>query len=371
MTDKHTYPYTLTTPEPPLQYEEFEGARFAFVEWPAQGIPWGGDKDKSQDTSQDMSQDKDTLQDKRLPRGRVLMVHGFGEYTRVQNRLMDNLAQHGYESFSFDQRGAGKTSPGKQKGRTDESHTMRDLEHFVARNLQECKVNSVPLFLWGHSMGGGIVLSYACQGAQRLQVGGYAASGPLLALHKHSQPAAVTRAVAPLLAKCLPRTRIDTGLDLAGITSDAEYRAAMAEDPELVPLYGTFRQIYDFLERGKRLDPASASGAEYVRRNFPAAVPVSLFHGACDTINDPAASKRFVEACPARDKTLRVYEGMRHSIFSMESEDKVQRVFADFVAWLDERVAVVERSEAAGEAVAKSGENSDTERVGDGHPALA
>ena len=313
-----SYPYTLTTPEPELQYEDFDGARFGYVEWPAQGLPWGGEAESGG----------------ARPRGRVLLVHGFGEYTRVQNRLMDHLAQHGYESLAFDQRGAGTTSPGKLKGRTDEQHTMGDLEHFVAKSLAECEPRDIPLFLWGHSMGGGIVLSYACRGRARHKVRGFAASGPLIALHAHSQPAAVTRAVAPLLAKWLPRTRIDTGLDLEGITSDREYRTAMAQDTQLVPLYGTFRQIYDFLERGKLLD---RDGGAYVRKNFPADAAVAVFHGADDTINDPAASQRFIERCPATDKTLKLYKGMRHSIFSMESEDAVQQVFADFVQWLDQR----------------------------------
>lgn len=304
---KVDYPYKPVTSIPDLQYTDYDGARFAYIFWP---------HDRA-------------VQEQ--PKGRLLLIHGFGEYTRIQYRLMDHLAQAGYESFTFDQRGAGATSPGKLKGLTDEQHTFRDMEHFVARNLGECAASSTPLYLWGHSMGGGIVLNYALRGERRTEIHGYVASGPLIVLHPHSSPSAPVRFMAPALARCLPRFRIDTGLDFESITSDPRYRRFLQHDkPMSVPLIGSLRQIYDFLERGKRL----YDGVDTAR--YPAHIPLLLQHGDADTINDPKGSERFISnVSHAQDATLKTYAGARHSILSLETDAIFNAVFADLRHWLD------------------------------------
>lgn len=305
------YPYKCTTKEPPLEYSEFEGARFAHVLWPA-ATP--------------------------TVTARVLIVHGFCEYTQINHRLMDFLALHGYESFMFDQRGSGRTSPGKLRGHTDDAHVFRDLEHFVALNLDECRKARIPLVLFGHSMGGGIVLTYAFRGAQREAIAAYVACAPLLRLHRHSQPSWLVQRLAPLLARALPGFAIDTKLDLEGVTSDPAARAFLQADrPLSTPLVGTLRQIYDFLERGRVLteDVGGKVSGAFVRDR-----PVLLVHGEDDTINDPAASRTFVDkVCPAADKTLRVAKGARHSVLSLEKAEFFDREAGFLVEWLNERFA--------------------------------
>ncbi|CAB4257157.1 similar to Saccharomyces cerevisiae YKL094W YJU3 Monoglyceride lipase (MGL) [Maudiozyma barnettii] len=303
----YPYPYKIETEEPPLQYEEFDGAKFGYMLWPSHAA-----------TNQ--------------VKGRILLVHGFGEYTRIQYRLMDHLSQQGYESFTFDQRGAGVTSPDKTKGLTNELHTFKDLEHFIKKNLKETQASGIPLYLWGHSMGGGIILNYACQGQHKQDIAGYIGSGPLIILHRHSAPNKITQFIAPALANCLPNVTIDTGLDLDGITNDSEYRNFLAHDPMSVPLKGSFRQIQDFLKRGKRLYDDKGN---YIEKNYPTEKPIIIFHGADDTINDPHGSEVFIEKCPAADKTLRLLPGMKHSIFSLEKEPQVKAAFNELVTWLD------------------------------------
>ncbi|AJS33985.1 ABH_G0034100.mRNA.1.CDS.1 [Saccharomyces cerevisiae] len=301
------YPYKVQTTVPELQYENFDGAKFGYMFWPVQN----GTNEV---------------------RGRVLLIHGFGEYTKIQFRLMDHLSLNGYESFTFDQRGAGVTSPGRSKGVTDEYHVFNDLEHFVEKNLSECKAKGIPLFMWGHSMGGGICLNYACQGKHKNEISGYIGSGPLIILHPHTMYNKPTQIIAPLLAKFLPRVRIDTGLDLRGITSDKAYRAFLGSDPMSVPLYGSFRQIHDFMQRGAKL---YKNENNYIQKNFAKDKPVVIMHGQDDTINDPKGSEKFIQDCPSADKELKLYPGARHSIFSLETDEVFNTVFNDMKQWLD------------------------------------
>ncbi|KAL3234857.1 Monoglyceride lipase [Nakaseomyces bracarensis] len=298
------FPYTVQTTKPDLEYEEFEGAKFGYVLWKvAEGAP----------------------------KARLLLVHGFGEYTTINSRLMDHLALAGYESFTFDQRGSGVTSPGKLKGLTNEYHTFKDLDHFIEKNLKEC--GNLPLYLWGHSMGGAIILNYACHGKYREKIAGYIASGPLIILHPHSKPNKLTEWISPMLAKCLGKHRIDTGLDLDGITADPRYREFLQNDkPMSIPMYGSFEQIYDFLERGKRLYNDTNG---LVSKKYPKDKPVLVQHGQGDTINDPKGSEKFIELCPSTDKTLKTYKNARHSILSLETDESFNLVFSDLKKWLD------------------------------------
>lgn len=303
------YPYKTKTAVPDKKFIEFNGATFTTLFWPS------------------VSQAK--------PKGRVLIIHGFGEYTRLQHRLMDHLSQEGYESWTFDQRGAGETSQGKERGRTNEFHVFNDLDHFIELNLKETQEKGIPLILFGHSMGGGITLNYGIHGTHRDKISAYSTTGPLILLHPHTAPMSIVDLFAPLLAKTLPNFQINTGLDVDAIAGDNQYKKFLLRDEPLgMPLIGTLRQIYDFLQRGKKL---SENSDGYVTKFTEK--PLLLMHGGNDTINDPEATKQFFENSTLSDKELKLYPKMVHSLLSLENDQNFTKVFKDYTQWLDSRFA--------------------------------
>lgn len=325
------YPYQVQTNIPELQYEEFNDAKFGYMFWPVH--PTKIDKNDNHNQSEGSVEKEDQDQDGEKVKGRVLLIHGFGEYTKIQFRLMDHLSMNGFESFTFDQRGAGVTSPGKLKGLTDEYHTFNDLDFFIDRNLTDCESKGIPLFLWGHSMGGGICLNYSIQGKYKDRIAGYIGSGPLIILHPHTRPNKLTRMMSPMLASCLPKFKIDTGLDLDGITSDEKYKEFLKNDkPMSVPLVGSFRQISDFMKRGEKL---YKNQDNLIQNKCVKDKPFFIQHGQADTINDPKGSIKFIDDCPAVDKTLKLYPNMRHSILSLEKDENFDIVFNDLIEWLN------------------------------------
>lgn len=303
------YPYTPTTKVPKVLTESANGVVFTHMLWPS-----------------NLKDDQGAI----ITKARLLIVHGFGEHTQIYYRFMDSLSQLGIETFIFDQRGAGKTSPGKLKGRTNEYHTFNDLDYFIERNLKECDDRGLKLFLFGHSMGGGIVLNYGCTGKYKDRLAGILSTGPLIMLHPSSAPNKVLQFISPVLAGLLPTMKVDTRLDHHGITSHEDYRSFLQSDPMSTPLYGTFKQIYDFLQRGKRL----YQDKEYVQQ-FDR--PVFILHGQDDTINDPVASKKFIELCPYEDKQLKIYHEARHSL-CLEKEDVFVDVVKDILDWVTARI---------------------------------
>lgn len=82
-------------------------------------------------------------------RGKVLFNHGFCDDSESFNDIWPELSKIGFEVISFDQRGVGKTSPGKLFAITNERLVYEDLDRiieFVTKNYSD------KLFLAGHSM---------------------------------------------------------------------------------------------------------------------------------------------------------------------------------------------------------------------------
>ncbi|SCV01465.1 LAME_0G16380g1_1 [Lachancea meyersii CBS 8951] len=305
--DPVPFPYECTSVNLNQLKHCFNGADFTYAKYPVSS--------SQNDSSRPVA------------RARVLIVHGFNEHVLLYSRLMDYLSRAGIETFIFDQRGSGTTSTGKLRGVTDEMHTFRDLDHFIEWNLQD-KAEQTGLFLFGHSMGGGIVLNYGCSGKFKDQIAGIVCTGPLVTLHPHTAPMAIVSLLSPLLAKLLPRFRIDTGLDLDATTSDERYREFLSRDPLTVPLYGSLRQIYDFLERGKRL----VRDKSYVSQ---LQTPILIFHGQDDKINDPAGSQKFFDLCTLSDKHLKLVPNARHSL-CLETDPIFEEMVEKMQEWVFE-----------------------------------
>lgn len=84
-------------------------------------------------------------------RGKVLFNHGFCDDVDNFNDVWPEVAEIGFEVVGFDQRGAGKTSPGKAYAVTNEEWVYKDLDRVVEYCLKDY---DGPLFLCGHSMVG-------------------------------------------------------------------------------------------------------------------------------------------------------------------------------------------------------------------------
>jgi acylglycerol lipase len=70
-------------------------------------------------------------------------------------------------------------------------------------------------------------------------------------------------------------------------------------------------------------------------KNFDA--PFLVQHGSLDRITDPKLSKSLYEESKSQDKTLRLYEGMFHSLLCGEFDENIDVVFNDSINWVLER----------------------------------
>lgn len=91
--------------------------------------------------------------------GLVIGVHGFAEHSGRYNDFGNYLSSNGYSLCMQDLRGHGLTASPKDLGYVDSFDLfLNDLEDFIEAMLKKTGFDSV--FLFGHSMGGLIVLHY-------------------------------------------------------------------------------------------------------------------------------------------------------------------------------------------------------------------
>src|SRR4030067_3356290 len=89
-------------------------------------------------------------------RGTVLLLHGLGEHSSRYTHLGGVLAERGFTLESFDLRGHGK-SEGKRGDTPSFEAYLKDIDKFL---LSIPDLLSKPHFLYGHSLGAILAISY-------------------------------------------------------------------------------------------------------------------------------------------------------------------------------------------------------------------
>jgi caffeoylshikimate esterase len=66
-------------------------------------------------------------------------------------------------------------------------------------------------------------------------------------------------------------------------------------------------------------------------------------HGKEDKVTDPKLSQMLYDESKSHDKTIRLYEGMWHSLIAGEPPENVRLVFDDSIQWILERADDTEK----------------------------
>ncbi|KAL1311170.1 hypothetical protein AAFC00_001369 [Neodothiora populina] len=263
-------------------------------------------------------------------KARVLFVHGFSDHCNNYEYLFVKFAENGIETYSFDQRGWGRSvKKPSERGLTGPTTTvMADITSM----LESVIPSPVPLFLMGHSMGGAEILVYAAQGPAKIlsNIRGFISSAPLIALHPHTRPWRFTVVLGRLAGRLLPRRQMVNKLDSAALTHD-EKQNKLYEEDTLCHDTGTLEGLAGMLDRAEALDTGKIVLHDGVGEG--GVTRLLLVHGTEDRVNDFAASKAFVERCDIKDKTLKPYEGLFHNMHAEAGNDKT--IFAEDISkWI-------------------------------------
>jgi alpha-beta hydrolase superfamily lysophospholipase len=252
------------------------------------------------------------------PKATVCLVHGHGEHVGRYEHVAAALAQRDYALMGFDLRGHGRS--GGARGHTPSYEALlEDIDEFCRQVA--ARQPGLPRFLYGHSMGGNLVINYALR--RRPNLRGVIATGPWLELA--FQPPPLKVALGKLMNRLAPSFTQASGLETKALAHDAAVVQAYENDP-LVHGQISARLFIAMYEAGQW---ALQHAAE-----FP--LPLLLMHGDADRLTSAEASRRFAAAAPQGICTLRLWPGFYHEIHNEPEKEQVLQVLLD---WLDTHLA--------------------------------
>lgn len=209
----------------------------------------------------------------------VIIVHGIGEHAKRYDAIAGRLIKKGIAVFSFDLRGHGRSSG--HRGHIGSFATTRgDMDALACRARESA--GDVPLFFYGHSLGGGIVLSKWL--LEPKSANAFITTSPWLELVDNKPPALI--AVSRILRAILPSFTVPTGLDADLLSSDQSVSVAYRNDP-LVHGKISAATAIDAIDSARRVLDGAAPSA-----------PLLLVHGSLDGICSVEASRRLAGKSP-------------------------------------------------------------------------
>lgn len=245
----------------------------------------------------------------------LLVVHGMGEHSsRYGTHFKDAFNLKNVAVVAFDQFGHGKTK-GK-RGHTPGYNENLDSIDIMLEKIIEKYGLKIPIFLYGHSMGGNLVANHIIR--RQSVVKGAIISSPMLRLA--FDPPAWKMKVGGFLRNVYPSFSEKTGLDATAISRDKDEVKKYVKDP-LVHDKITINYSLPFFEAG-----------EWAIRNAAILVKkIYIFHGTGDQITDFDGTKEYADIA-GENATFKAYEGGYHELHNDLCKDEVLK---DMTNWIE------------------------------------
>jgi alpha-beta hydrolase superfamily lysophospholipase len=246
----------------------------------------------------------------------VCLVHGLGEHSGRYAHVAKFLNDAGYAVMAFDMCGHGKS--GGIVGHATSYEAM--MEH-ISRLRGEATVHypEIPIFLYGHSMGGNLVINYTLY--RKPRVYGVVATGPAFktAVELPSWKIAMGKA----LYNVIPFLPMPSELDENKLSRDPEVVRAYVEDP-LVHGRVSVRLGIDILHTG-----------QWVMKHARELIaPLLIMHGEKDEITSCDASREFAEKAK-HVCTLKIWKNLYHEI---HNEPEKHDVLSFLLNWFEKQL---------------------------------
>ncbi|MBV6392213.1 MAG: Monoacylglycerol lipase [Anaerolineales bacterium] len=250
------------------------------------------------------------------PRAAICLVHGLGEHVLRYEHVAEALGREGFILFGFDLRGHGQS--GGERGHLNSGEDyLSDIDLLLEQ--ARARYPGLPIFLYGHSLGGILVLYYGLKRKPALKGVIATSSGLRTALEK--QPVKIL--LAKVLGSLFPKAALPSGLDVNGLSHDPAVVKAYVDDP----------LVHDRTSLGFGKNMLGVIGWVLTHAGeFP--LPLLLMHGKKDEIAYPSGSVEVAAALKER-ATLVLWEDMLHEI---HNELEKAEAFKTMTMWMDARL---------------------------------
>ena len=245
-------------------------------------------------------------------KGAIVLVHGMGEHSGRYLHVAEELVKAGFLVVSYDNFGHGKTS-GK-RGHNPSFEALLSVVDTVIQKARELAPTQ-PVFLYGHSMGGNVVINYTLRKKHNLK--GVIVTSPFLKLA--FQPPQWKMSLGKLLQKIAPSITLGNELDANHVSRDVIEVEKYLDDPlvhdKISPNYSL-----TILETGEW----AINNAQSLK------TPMFIAHGTDDKIIACEGSSEFAEKTDLA--SLKLYENGYHELHNDLCKEEL---FKDIINWLN------------------------------------
>ncbi|MEP7269526.1 MAG: lysophospholipase [Saprospiraceae bacterium] len=247
------------------------------------------------------------------PKAIIILIHGLGEHIRRYDQQIEFFNDHGFGFISADLPGHGKS-----EGKRGMWESMDELYEVVEGLFKITKdsYKSIPIILYGHSMGGNIAAGYAL--FRKPEMHGLILTGVAINTPKDMPK--------PLIRFILSSPRVIKNLVIGSRLN----LKSLCNDEEIVKTYIADPLVHDRISLGSGaviLNNAIAIKNATMNNSYP----VLIMHGGKDTICFPSGSEVLMNVFAKG--TLKIWPGMLHEI---HNEPDKRLVWAFTVDWLND-----------------------------------
>jgi alpha-beta hydrolase superfamily lysophospholipase len=246
----------------------------------------------------------------------VGLIHGLGEHSRRYDHWAQRFNERGFGVVGYDRRGHGRSA-----GKRGHAAGYAVLLAEIAQLLIECERHypDRPVVLYGHSMGGNLLLNYVLR--RNPDIAAAVVSAPHIQLTQRANPLLIL--LARIVRLVYPAFTQSNTLNLNDLCRDPQVVRAVEQDPYYHDRISVELAI-SLLRAGDYLNAFAGE----------VKTPLLLLHGTEDHITDPRATARLAGRLQG-PVDLKLWEGLYHEL---HNEPEREAVFDFVYQWLEPRI---------------------------------
>jgi alpha-beta hydrolase superfamily lysophospholipase len=242
----------------------------------------------------------------------ILLVHGLGDHIQRYSHWVNMFMEKKIGFVGMDLPGHG-LSDGKRGNIKNYSLISEMLDIMISEYKKTFP--GIPVFLYGHSLGGGIVIEYILKKSPSIT--GAIVTSPWLRLT--FEPNRIKLMLSKTLKSLFPALVQPSGLIASHISHNKEVVDNYISDP----------LVHDKISVG--LFHSAVSAAGYSLNNAAnLKTPLLLIHGSDDLITSPEGSREF--ASKTKLVELKIWDGGYHELHNEPFKDEV---FSYIIRWIE------------------------------------
>jgi alpha-beta hydrolase superfamily lysophospholipase len=246
----------------------------------------------------------------------IILIHGVGDHIQRYKDWADLLSREGIGFTGVDLPGHG-LSDGK-RGHIKSYALIDEMIDILLEGVMKT-FPGIPVFIYGHSLGGGMVLSYLRR--RNPGIKGAVVTSPWLKLT--IEPDKLKIMLVSVMKNLLPGLVQSSGLVVDHLSHDREVVDKYIADP----------LVHDKISVS--LVASAMGAADYsLAHASDLNIPLLLMHGNEDLICSPDGSREFASKTPLAE--LKIWDGGYHEL---HNETFKNDVFAFLIDWINKKLS--------------------------------